>query len=69
MAFQNPAQNFAEQQLNLGDLVTLSPHSTFLIRSDTDYPDAGIMQGSILAIDRASYLSTGISLWQRWRES
>lgn len=53
MAFQNPAQNFAEQRLNLGDLVTLSPHSTFLVRSDTDYPEAGIMQGSILAVDRA----------------
>ncbi|WP_237712339.1 hypothetical protein [Pantoea sp. Sc1] len=46
MAFQNPAQNFAEQRLNLGDLVTLSPHSTFLVRSDSSYPEAGIMQGS-----------------------
>lgn len=50
MAFQNPAQNFAEQR---GDLVTLSPHSTFLVRSDSNYPEAGIMQGSVLAIDRA----------------
>jgi len=53
MAFQNPAQNFAEQRLNLGDLVTLSPHSTFLVRSDSSYPEAGILQGSVLAIDRA----------------
>uniref|UniRef100_UPI0035A07D99 S24 family peptidase n=1 Tax=Pantoea anthophila TaxID=470931 RepID=UPI0035A07D99 len=53
MAFQNPAQNFAEQRLNLGDLVTLSPHSTFLVRSDSSYPEAGIMQGSVLAINRA----------------
>ena len=53
MAFQNPAQNFAEQRLSLGDLVTLSPHSTFLVRSDHSYPEAGIMQGSVLAIDRA----------------
>ncbi len=43
MAFQNPAQNFAEQRLNLGDLITLSPHSTFLVRSDSSYPEAGIM--------------------------
>lgn len=50
MAFQNPAQNFAEQRLNLGDLVTLSPHSMFLVRSDSSYPEAGIMQGSVLAI-------------------
>lgn len=53
MAFQNPAQNFAEQRLNLGDLVTLSPHSTFLLRSDSSYPESGILQGSVLAIDRA----------------
>ncbi|WP_370417260.1 S24 family peptidase (plasmid) [Pantoea vagans] len=53
MAFQNPAQSFAEQRLSLGALVTLSPHSTFLVRSDSSYPEAGIMQGSVLAIDRA----------------
>ncbi len=53
MAFQNPAQNFAEQRLNLGDLVTLSPHSTFIVRSDSNYPEAGILKGSVLAIDRA----------------
>lgn len=53
MAFQNPAQNFAEQRLSLGDLVTLSPHSTFLVRSDSQYPSVGIMRGSVLAIDRA----------------
>lgn len=53
MAFQNPAQNFAEQRPNLGDLVTLSPHSVFLVRSDSRHPEAGIMQDSVLAIDRA----------------
>lgn len=53
MAFQNPAGNYAELRLNLGDLVTLSPHSTFLVRSDSSYPEAGIMQGSVLPIDRA----------------
>lgn len=53
MAFQNPAQNFAEQRLSLGDLVSLSPYSTFLVRSDSNYPEAGIIQGSVLAIDRA----------------
>lgn len=53
MAFQNPALNFAEQRLSLGDLVTVSSHSTFLVRSDSSYPEAGIMKGSVLAIDRA----------------
>jgi len=53
MAFQNPAQNFAERRLSLGDLVTLSPHSTFLMRSDSNYPEAGILQGSVLAVDRS----------------
>ena len=53
MAFQNPAQNFAERRLSLGDLVTLSPHSTFLMRSDSNYPEAGILQGSVHAVDRS----------------
>lgn len=53
MAFQNPTQNFSEQRLSLGDLFARSPNSTFLVRSDNNYPEAGIMQGSILAIDRA----------------
>jgi len=53
MAFQNPAQNYAEERLNLGDLVHLSPYSTFLVRSGSECPDAGIIKGSILAVDRA----------------
>ncbi len=53
MAFQNPAQNYRETRLNLGDLVSLSPYSTYLVRSDSDYLAAGIVKGSILAIDRA----------------
>lgn len=52
MAFQNPAQNFAEQRLSLGDLVTLSTHSTFLVRCNSSYPEVDIMQGSVLASDR-----------------
>jgi len=52
MAFQNPAQNYSEHRLNLGDLVYLSPHSTYLFRSASDYPDVGIVKGSLLAIDR-----------------
>lgn len=53
MAFQNPAQNFAAQRLSLGNLIMLLPHSTFLVRSNSNYPEAGVMQGSVLAIDRA----------------
>lgn len=53
MPFQSPAQNFTEQRLSLGDLVSLSPYSTYLMRSDSNFPDAGIVKGSVLAIDRA----------------
>lgn len=53
MAFQNPAQNYAEKRLNLGDMVSLSPHSTYLMRSAGDYPEAGILEGALLAIDRS----------------
>lgn len=53
MAFQSPAQNYVETRLNLGDLVHLSPYSTYLMRSDSYFPDTGIVKGSVLAIDRA----------------
>jgi len=53
MAFQSPAQNYTETRLNLGDLVYLSPYSNYLMRSEADCPGAGIVKGSILAIDRA----------------
>ncbi|MBS0970838.1 peptidase [Nissabacter archeti] len=52
MGFQNPSQNYTEHRLTLGDLVYLSPHSTYLLRSASDYPDVGIMKGSLLVIDR-----------------
>ncbi|MFJ5162162.1 S24 family peptidase [Pantoea sp. NPDC088449] len=52
MAFQSPAQNYVETRLNLGDLVHLSLNSTYLTPSNSDYPQAGIVRGSILAIDR-----------------
>lgn len=53
MAFQSPAQNYTEARLSLGDLVHLSPYSTYLMRSDSSFPDTGIVKGSVLAIDRA----------------
>ncbi|MCT2420300.1 peptidase [Pantoea sp. XY16] len=53
MAFQSPAQNYAETRLNLGDLVHLSPYSSYLMRSESDCVGAGIVKGSVLAIDRA----------------
>ena len=53
MAFQSPAQNYTETRLNLGDLVYLSPYSTYLMRSDSSFPDTGIVKGSVLAIDRS----------------
>jgi len=38
MAFQNPAQNFAEQRLNLSDLITLSKVFRMQIRKKEE-PD------------------------------
>lgn len=53
MAFQSPAQNYTETRLSLGDLIYLSPYSTYLMRSETDCASVGIVKGSVLAIDRA----------------
>ncbi|MCL6413254.1 peptidase [Pantoea agglomerans] len=52
MAFQSPAANFAKQRISFGDIVHLSPHSTYIMRSAGDYPDAGIVKGSLLAVER-----------------
>ncbi|ELS2657086.1 peptidase [Salmonella enterica] len=53
MAFQSPAQNYKEKRLNLGDTVSLSAHSTYLMRSASDYPDVGTVKGSLLTVDRS----------------
>ncbi|MGP4132274.1 hypothetical protein OJE16_22070 [Pantoea tagorei] len=53
MAFQNPAQNYEQKRLNIGDMVSLSTHSTYLMRSASDYPDIGIVKGSLLTVDRS----------------
>ena len=59
MAFESPAQNYIETRLNLGDLVRLSPVSTYLMRSASACPDFGIIEGSVLAVDRALTPSHG----------
>lgn len=53
MAFQSPAKSYEEKRLSLGDMVRLSAHSTYLIRSAGDYPDVGIVKGSLLTVDRS----------------
>lgn len=52
MAFQSPAAGYAEQRIRFSDLVHLSPYSTYVLRSAGDYPGAGIVEGSLLAVDR-----------------
>jgi len=44
MAFQNPAQNYEEKRLNLGDMVSLSTHSIYLMRSASDYREVGVVR-------------------------
>lgn len=53
MAFQSPAANFTEQRLDFTTLVKLSSHSSYVFESASDYPDIGILKGSLLAVDRA----------------
>jgi len=53
MAFQSPAANFTEQRLDFTSLVNLSSHSSYVFKSASDYPDIGILKGSLLAVDRA----------------
>nr|WP_282497901.1 hypothetical protein [Pantoea stewartii] len=53
MAFQSPTQNYTETRLNLDDLIHLSTYSTYLMGSESNCTDAGIVKGSVIAVDRA----------------
>ena len=53
MGFPSPAQDYVEGRLTLATLSRLNPNSTYLVRSASDYPAAGIKTGSILAVDRS----------------
>jgi len=60
MAFPNAAQNLAEQHLSLSDLVSLSHHSSLLVRSDTNYLEAGIMLGFSSCHEWRAYTSAQV---------
>lgn len=47
MAFQSPVAGYDGQRISFGDLVNLSPHFTA-----GNYPNAGMVEGSLLAVDR-----------------
>lgn len=53
MAFQSPAANYAENRIDFTNLVSLSPHSTYVWECTSDYPACGILKGSLLAVDRS----------------
>ena len=53
MSFQSPASNYTEQRLDFTNLVRLSPQSSYVIRSGSEYPSAGILKGSLLAVDKS----------------
>ncbi|MCG7391160.1 S24 family peptidase [Pantoea sp. ACRSB] len=53
MAFQSPATNYAEKRIDFTNLVSLSPHSTYVWECTNDYPACGILKGSLLAVDRS----------------
>jgi len=53
MAFQSPAAGYAEQRIRFSELVRLPPHSSYVLRSEGDYPETGIVSGSLLAVDRS----------------
>jgi DNA polymerase V len=53
MAFQSPAANYAEKRIDFTNLVSLSPHSTYVWKCTSDYPSCGILKGSLLAVDRS----------------
>ena len=58
--FPSPADDFAEKELNLHDLVVSCPAATFFVRVEGDsMKDANIFSGDILVVDRSKTASSG----------
>ncbi|WP_241613207.1 S24 family peptidase [Rosenbergiella epipactidis] len=53
MAFPSPAQNYAENRLDLNAILKLSAHSHYFMICEGNYPLAGIIKGALLIIDRS----------------
>lgn len=54
MAFQSPATSYAEKRIDFTNLVSLSPTSTYVWECTSDYPEHGILRGSLLAVEIVS---------------
>ena len=54
MGFPSPAKDYRQERLDWNKLITDHPLSTFYFRCNSDaMVDAAIVQGAILAVDRA----------------
>jgi DNA polymerase V len=54
MGFPSPAKDYQQERLDWNKLITDHPLSTFYFRCNSDaMMDAAIVQGAILAVDRA----------------
>ncbi len=52
--FPSPAENYAEDILNLHDFVVRHPASTFFVKTEgNSMSEAGILPGDLLAVDRS----------------
>lgn len=53
-AFPSPAQDYAEQRMNLSDFVVIHPTATYYVRSsDNSMIDGGIGDSDLLVVDSA----------------
>jgi len=59
--FPSPAEDWIEQTLDLNDLLIKNPPATFLLRVSGDsMTEAGIVDGSILIVDRSISPKSGM---------
>lgn len=51
--FENPAQMYTQDRLDIHDLVVDDDLSTYYFRASRDWPDFNIQKGCVLVVDRS----------------
>ena len=53
MGFPSPATDYVEERFNIASCVHINQNSTYIMLCGSNYPDVGILKGSMMAVDRS----------------
>jgi SOS-response transcriptional repressors (RecA-mediated autopeptidases) len=51
MGFPSPAMDYVEERVDMASIFCLNRNSTYMILCGGNYPDVGILKGSMMAVD------------------